>query len=380
MVHTYTYTTAQAPSGSNLVSFVHTHDLNVKMMKGLVMPFSDRIADKLLYDVKSYKVIYKTEYKGRTIHASGRIFIPQGTAEALPILSLQHGTTFSKYDVPSEQNNLSGMELFAAGGFITVMPDYIGYGASSEYVHPYYDSHHAATTVINLIKAAKEILKGQNVRFNEDLYLAGYSEGGFVTMATHKAIEENPKFGLKVTASAAGAGGYDLEDMSKRVVQGSTYPYPAYLAFIIHAYNHTYNWNKPLSYFFNEKYAHSLESMLKEGKDGWAINQKLSSNISELFNERFLKSLNEGKETEISGALHKNDLKGWKPKAPIRLYHGTSDNIVPFENSMKMIEHFKKNSVHNVNLIPIQGGTHSSSLLPMVRYMIEWFDTFPKAA
>ena len=132
------------------------------------------------------------------------------------------------------------------------MPDFLGYGTSQSIFHPYYDKAHASSTVIDLIKAAKEFLNQEEIAFNEQLFLAGYSEGGYVTLAAAKEIDENPEHGLNVTAVAAGAGGYDLPGMLAEITSGTYYAYPSYLAFVLMAYNETNDWHKPLTYFFRK--------------------------------------------------------------------------------------------------------------------------------
>src|SRR3712207_9335251 len=63
--------------------------------------------------------------------------------------------------------------------------------------------------------SVKEFLKKENIAFNDNLFLAGYSEGGYVTLAAAQEIENNPEHNLKLTGAAAGAGGYELTEMLK---------------------------------------------------------------------------------------------------------------------------------------------------------------------
>ena len=157
----------------------------------------------LKYDVKAYTLTYTTSYKGEAVAASGLIMVPVGITSDAAIVSLQHGTEFRKDDAPSVKGGFQGLEFFASAGYIALMPDFLGYGTSKSIFHPYYDEEHASSTVIDLVKAAKEFLNEQKIVFNEKLFLAGYSEGGYVTLAAAKEIDENPDHGLKVTAVAA---------------------------------------------------------------------------------------------------------------------------------------------------------------------------------
>jgi alpha-beta hydrolase superfamily lysophospholipase len=328
------------------------------------------------HGVTTYKMIYQTKYNGKAINASGLIYIPANLSTAAPIVSLQHGTTFLKDKAPSAVGDFTGMEYFASAGYIAIMPDYIGYGESSAIFHPYYDEKHSAIAVIDFIKSAKESLRDKNIAFNDQLFLAGYSEGGYVTLAAAHELEFNSTHQLKVTAVAAGAGGYDLGEMLRTVTTKTYYAYPAYLAFVIVAYNHTYGWNKPLNYFFQEKYARVLETYLTGEHDGWQINSRLTTDVRSLLNPGFYDRLKavDG-EIGFKKALLENSVTGWKTSIPMRLYHGTRDEIIPFENSEKTLEHFEAAGSSDVTLTLIQGGTHGSAFIPMLQKFVPWFES-----
>jgi alpha-beta hydrolase superfamily lysophospholipase len=294
------------------------------------------------------------------------------------MISLQHGTTFVKQDAPSTSKSFSGMEYFAAAGYITIMPDYFGYGESSSLFHPYYDRKHSALAVIDMIKATKEFLAKEKIPFNDQLFLAGYSEGGYVTLATAKELEINPIQGIKITAVAAGAGGYDLEEMLRSITTNTYYAYPGYLAFVLMSYNNTYDWDKPLTYFFQRQYASALEKYMNGKNDGWYLNSKLTTTVPSLLDQDFYAGIRSGRETELTEALKANSVGGWRTAIPIRLYHGTNDEIIPYENSEITLQKFKDAGSKDVNLTLIPQGSHGSSFVPMLEYFVPWFETFRK--
>lgn len=334
-------------------------------------------ADQIRYGVSVYKVIYNTTYQGREIKASGLICVPQNRTTPAPILSAQHGTIFRKSEAPTNFTDLSGFELFAAAGYVTLIPDYIGFGESKDIFHPYYDQKHSALAVVDMIKAAKAFAGEQQVPVSEQLFLVGYSEGGYVTLAAQKEMETNPMHGLKITASAAGAGGYDLTAMLAGVASGQAYSYPSYLAYVLQSYIHTNNWNRPLSAFFQEPYASKLPSLFNGENGGSTINRSLTTEPEKLFAPAFFHDLKEaGKETTLKQALQANSFLDWAPHSPTRLYHGTADTIVPFENSRITYDRFVAQGAKQTELIPIEGGTHGSSFVPMLQTLIPWILSF----
>lgn len=334
-------------------------------------------SDEIKYGVSVYRLQYYTTYQGREVKASGLVCVPVGMAAPAPVISAQHGTIFTQNDAPSSFTGLSGFELFAAAGYVTLIPDYIGFGASGDVFHPYYDQKHSAHAVVDMIKASRRFYTEKNINVNEQLFLVGYSEGGYVTLAAQKEIETNPKHNLKVTASAAGAGGYDLSSMLAGVTSGQTYPYPAYLAYVLMAYNSTNNWNRPLTDFFQEPYASRLPQLFNGKNGGSAINRELTTDPQKLFNPVFYNNLKDAtKELTLKQALLANSFHDWAPQSPTRLYHGTSDDIVPFTNSKLAYERFMAKGAPQTELISINGGTHSTSFIPMLQSLIPWIRSF----
>ncbi len=326
------------------------------------------------YDVSFYRIIYKTMYKGSPIEASGLLAIPLNTPTTPALLSAQHGSMTLKAKAPSNfPETFSRFEIGAAAGFITIIPDYIGFGEADEVFHPYYDEQHAAATVIDLIKAAKYFLQRENIAFNDNLFLLGYSEGGYVTMATQKEIETNPAHNLTLTGVVAGAGGYDLTGMLNGIATTPVYNSPALLAYIVQSYNTTYDWERPMSDFFNEPYASEIPDLFNGSLDIEEINSQLTNNPTDLFNPTFYANLRiETEELALKQALVENSLLDWVPKSPTRLYHGTADETVFFETSETTYNQFIAAGATNVEFIPIPGGTHQSSIEPMVLDAVEW--------
>src|SRR6478736_4404085 len=209
----------------------------------------------LQYDVAVFSLVYKTTYQGKEILASGLMCFPRNMPEPPAIVSAQHGTLFAHKDTPSNfPISFNGPELFASAGYATFIPDFLGYGVSANILHPYYNEQYSALAVIDMIKAGKIFCHQENIPVSDKLFLAGYSEGGYVTMAAQKEIENNPKHNLKLTAVAMGAGGYDLTSLIQNITTAPTYNNPSYLAFLTQAYNTAYNWNRPLNEIFQEPY------------------------------------------------------------------------------------------------------------------------------
>lgn len=368
-------TAAESPTAKTYYISAHkTSEVSAETLRSFTQAYRQAELTALLkYDVRSFVLTYSTTYKGKSIEASGLVLLPVGLKDSASIISIQHGTTFAKDEAPSQGGAL-GMELFASAGYVAVVPDFIGYGSSADVFHPYYDKEHSAMAVIHMIKAAREFLVKENIAFSDDLFLGGYSEGGYVTLAAAEEIESNPEHKLKLSGVAAGAGGYDLISMLKGVTTNSYYSYPAYLAFVLMSYNTTYDWNRPLTEFFRKPYADSLLKYMNGDFGGSTINSKLTGRVDSLFTSSFFDALTASDgELPLKRALDKNSVKGWKTQTPVKLYHGSRDEIIPYQNSENTLESFEAAGSKNVSLKIIKGGTHGSAFLPMMEDFIPWF-------
>ena len=326
------------------------------------------------YPVSFHRLVYTTTYKGEQISASGAIVIPICPQIAADIVSFQHGTMFADNDAPS---NAITDELPFFNEYILFIPDYIGYGASNDILHPYFVYQPTVNSVIDMIKAGKKYLDENHVPYNPDkLFLTGHSEGGFVTVAVQKELETNPVYGLKVTASAPSAGPYDIELIGRLIFQNNNYPSPSYLLLILMAYNDYYNWQRPVTDFFQKPYSFIAKSLLNGNLNEDEINQHLTTNLNFLIDSTFLKNYRDDGEPEFKKLFLLNSVNNWATKTPTRFYHGTSDNVVPFEISQKTYESFIENGSDTsvVKLVALSGIGHD--YLPAYRLILKWFETF----
>lgn len=331
----------------------------------------------LQYDVDFYKFTYNTTFNGKAIQASGTLCIPKGVSGSPAMLSAQHGTMFADAEAPSNfPNAFTGFELFASTGYITVIPDYIGFGVSKDIIHPYYDMQSSGLAVVDMIKAAKYYLKSQNKAVSDKLFLIGYSEGGYVTMAAQREIETNASHNLTVTAAAEGAGGYDITGMLGLVATKTSYPDPSFFAIFMQNYNSLYGFNRPLTDFFSTTYAGKINTLLDGSKNSAAINAELTNNLSSLFNPTFFANLsNANAETAFKAKVAANSFPNWYPKSATRLYHGTADENVYIQTSQSILARFVADGATKITLKTFESGTHASSIIPMMADALPWFQT-----
>ena len=335
----------------------------------IILSQLDFPTDELVYDVTIYKVRYRTHYKENEIIASGLVAVPDVEATR-GILSFQHGTIASDLEAPSNERagsiTLKVYGAFSAAGLIVSVPDYIGFGSSVELMHPYYVETLTATAVIDQVYAASELGMVLGLDQEKNLYLAGYSQGGYATMATHKYIEEIGIDDYDLVASFPSSGGYDVVGMRDFFFEQESYHQPFFIAYVAEAYRQSYGWDESLSKYFNEPYASNIPGYFDGSLSGSEINALLTDNIGQLVKEDYLINTNGTDYDLINTAFAENSLTDWDPEIDMYMYHGDADITVPYQNSVEVYESFDPDIV---TFLTIQGGTHGTSFYPYLEDM-----------
>lgn len=228
-----------------------------------------------LCDIGVYHVEYNTVgARNEAATASAALMVPTGSDArcrgALPIVLYAHGTTttqaFNIADLqdPANAEGLLLAAVFAAQGYIVVAPNYTGYDSSSLAYHPYLLRDAQANDMIDALAAARLALPAAGVLLTRDsgqLYVTGYSQGGYVALATERALQ---LAGKRVTAAAPMSGPYALAAMMDAVVSGQVDSgAPVLMTMLVGAYEHAYGnlYADPGEYFMPQ-YLVGIESLL----------------------------------------------------------------------------------------------------------------------
>lgn len=160
--------------------------------------------------------------------ASAALMVPTGSdplcQSPRPIVLYAHGkrnlTFFNIADVSGQASNYEGLIIalaLAGDGYITVAPNYAGYDTSTLGYHPFMNADQQSNDMMDALSAARAALPAANMADNQKLFVTGYSEGGYVAMATHRALQEA---GIPVTASAPMSGPYALSAFADAMFLG----------------------------------------------------------------------------------------------------------------------------------------------------------------
>lgn len=149
---------------------------------------------------------YTVGGRQESTQASAAVMVPSGTDArcngARPIVLYAHGTaTDRNYNIANwvDPNQAAAAEgviiaaFFAAQGYIVVAPNYAGYDSSTLSYHPYLNINQQGKDMVDALAAARSALPGLSISDSGALFVAGYSEGGYVALATQRELQANNK-------------------------------------------------------------------------------------------------------------------------------------------------------------------------------------------
>lgn len=329
--------------------------------------------DLLLSMPEAYKIEYLTQdAQGKDITVSGVIvfpLVPPSDMSQVPILSIQHPTLLERRFSPSEI--LAGLQnpvesqffayialLAAAKDYLVVASDYPGLGISKE-PHPFCHSS-LSSSVVDAIRVAKVVLEEKgNLKpngWNGDVYLIGYSEGGYASMVAARDIQQNYSKEISLAGVAALSGPYSLSNTMRRemTTPKKDYKTPYLLPMLLHAYNTMY----PDSGFALETaiaqvltdipdYTDKLQEMLGGEHGPHEINALLMAkkDYSQMgpvavLSPEFLSLLEDTKSKTVMALAENDAYRNWVPQIPMKLIHHSKDETVPVGNTMEAYQAF----------------------------------------
>jgi pimeloyl-ACP methyl ester carboxylesterase len=312
-----------------------------------------------VYGVTSHRLSYLTiDSQGRTVTASGLVSVPLKAAGARsPVVSYQHGTIFKDAEAPS--NNAVAGEVavvLASLGYIVVAPDYVGYGVSKGAEHPYLLAAPSAAAVLDLLTAAKSWRRSEGLADNGQLFLVGYSEGGYVTMAAHRAMQVgtggSPSPHLaSLVAAVPGAGPYHLGVTMDELLRRVKDEYPVLGALI------------------SPGLLRHLGSSVRKEVRRLLLRAIVPDDADVSFQTTFLDTYMADDEAAMERQSNVHD---WRPDAPVALFHGRDDETVPYASATRTLQAMQARAAPQVGLsdcAAVPSG-HLPCVVPYLAFML----------
>lgn len=309
------------------------------------------------YAVASWRLDYTTlDANGAEVRASGLISVPQKTAgSASPVLSYQHGTIFRDAETPS--NNAVAGEVavvLASLGYVVVAPDYVGFGTSRGAPHPYLLATPTAAAVNDFLTASKVWREENKVLDNGQLFLAGYSEGGYATMAAHRELQASGSAHLSnLRMAVVGAGPYDVQTTLDGLIDLVRDKQPILGALINPGF---------LRYLGGSAQREVRRAVLRE---------LLPDDADVVYDTRFLDLFF----ADDTRAIAQNSsVYDWRPQVPVPLFHGRDDKTVPYASSVRTLDAMRAQGAGDLVTLTDCRATpagHIPCVPPFVEFMLQ---------
>ncbi|MCB1096140.1 MAG: SUMF1/EgtB/PvdO family nonheme iron enzyme [Verrucomicrobiae bacterium] len=375
-----------APNRGKLIRSERMHSLTMAASRSRLAGHSYP-TDEVRWGVDIFKIVYETvDPFGFSITASGALLVPSSTDEMLPLMSWQHGTEIYKGSPPSARDSVPSEAnsyyhelgiFFASSGYVTAMPDYIGLGDSPG-LHPYLHAATEASAVVDLLRAVRTFCGDNGIRLNDQLFLAGYSQGGHATVAAHREIEQHHHEEFTVTSSAPMAGPYDMSASLRYLLSTPDYPTPLFFAYVLAAWMPIYELGETLEEFFAPTFDQRLVPKLDGNATFDDVHAAMAVDVATALDPSFLQNIRSHSEHAFWQAAGFNSPLDWAPVAPMRLFHCSGDEAVPFANAEAAKGAYESNGACCVEIIdPSPAGsnwTHSDCYRPSIIAAKAWFD------
>lgn len=402
-------------------------DVNASVMLQVVKGSIDPTAT-IAFAYKAVKISYNTiGQDGAAVVASGLLVIPtateaykayresQGLAPfSVSMLCENHGTIFTNAEAPTNVEVTNGMPDYSTAvlmtgvaGFAAVIPDYVGYGDSNSVTHPYMLKTASSRSSVDMIKASMKYMEDNGVAINHQLYISGYSQGGYNAMALAQSVENGAIPTVTLKGVAPMAGPHDVEALANiEIDKNHIMVYPAFLAYLTDSYSYYYeDLNVTDLVLFPDEVVYN--SLFNGSKSNVEIHVNLgltdyptdpltdygfaTHTADELFKNSFIvdykNNLNSiAREKFIENKSYSN----YAPRTKINLIHCLDDEIIPFTMSQNAFNELNATGA-DVTLSPIPSSyipvatladpfVHSRCGNTAYGAAVQWFDAIRSGA
>ena len=391
------------------IDFTAPHLSNVRFLRKLTLPEIQStfvliqfkvpevapLVSGLSSAVSVYRLTYQTLYQGAPVQASALVAIPESATPntPLPVVAFQNGTNTLKAEAPTENPESLFMQMISASasfGYVIAVADYLGFGESAQLVHPYLCRDVTATSLADMLEAIVELEESATpqlpLALSGDLYLLGYSQGGHATMALHEFLERSLDFPLVLQGTAAGAGPYSISDVNSYMLTQPEYPMPYIGAYPVVAFQSMAFLPDDLALYFNAPYAAAIPALFDGTKDADEINAGLTTDLSQMYTSTVIAAATTGQPVDdavaqgLRSAFDNNSIPGFASATPIRLAHGTADEIIPLSvtQSFQQAMIAAGTAQSNVTVVELPDMDHEEAAPSAVVDAISWFEQLQK--
>ena len=318
--------------------------------------------DGLTYKSVTYKYM-STDVTGKPIELSGEVswrrFAWWPIAPKNIILN-EHYTITEDGMTPSKYFNFM---QYIAGNALLIQPDYIGYGATKNELHPYLNHDITAINSVDALEAGyqawkKDIKNKKSLRKGWKMVVIGSSQGGSSALAVHKYMDTHLDVANKwhFAYSYCCCGPYSPSVTMEGYYKKGSVTYPCVLPMTIKSMMASYP--EILGKYKEEDFYSEKYLKIKNIMDGLFASKEFSSSkvnsklcdalgikgssvpLKDVLSDSIL-DMNSQIAKDFFKCLEKNDLTtGWSPVHEIQIFQSKGDEVVPYANAEKLKQAF----------------------------------------
>jgi len=330
--------------------------------------------------VKLYRVAYQSvipELGNKPTTAYGLVAIPEIGVKAMPMVSYQHGTVWGKHEVPSfpEQSMETRLMIaqFAGQGYVVIAADYFGMGLSTEKEGFIVKASHQQAC-LDMYYAALAVLGREQIRMT-DFFIAGWSQGGFVTMAFLEKLENLSIPVRAASTSAAPCDAFVLFNGFLNFPRKIDAPWLTTI-FTLAGFSFEEYYGVPglaQSLFNPDQYEvarklYAMKEPLKENEFPTDLHKLIRS---EYFDPQYLAGSSFGRLLQKEAQAYR-----WVVRTPVRNYFGGNDEAV--STGLAKLPMIYQQSIGNTNVEALSAGAeanHRGTFVYSIAEQKKWFDS-----
>ncbi len=293
-------------------------------------------------DVRVLGINYATAgVQGERTNASGVMLVPAGAcaSDAAALLAYARGTEVNKARTLASLNDGETFLLaamYAAQGYAVVATDYLGLGRSSHGFHPYLHADSEATSVVDAIRAARQVARDQGTPLSGKVMVTGYSQGGHASAATQRALERDHAQEIQLAGAAHLSAPVNLSGSFQ--LPDAIAGYQFFVPYIVTSWQKVYgNIYASATDVFRAPYASGIDNLLPSSTltyttlvtsgalPGGSPNEARAA----LFQPAFLADVQNNPSNALIVAARRNDLVDFTPQTRTLLCGGSGDPTVP---------------------------------------------------
>ena len=281
---------------------------------------------------------HTTDPNGHPVVASGVVYYPKtgkprGVIEAL---------SYNKYKDLCPSKVLANISLLQGmAGFIVIVSDQIGCGATDDMLIPYFYHDNVAKVSADLRLAATELVRNVYGRAMPSWTLiSGFSLAASEAWALARYYDKHPELGVKVNQVWMSGGAYQPIKVLNYLLQSLRADY-VFIPNVIYSANHYDSLGLDLHKVFRGELSEHYEEWCTGRMKQTELKERLGMDISQYLNLDFFADNNDDYQrlrASFERATIPND---WKPTCDVHIYHAANDSYVPIICANDLVEYLR---------------------------------------